>query len=173
MPPRPASPILVFDANVLIDYWRGNRALLRLISTAIAPIVIPTEVFDEVGELTDRHCRTHQIQVVDLSIEEMTIASQERGGLSLADRLCLALAKKHPGHCVTNDVALRRECLAENVAVLWGLEPLSMLVDSQHISGRVARRTVMKMREANPRYITQKIVSEFLNKIGYRSLEDV
>lgn len=166
MPRRQPGGTLVFDANALIDYWRGNRSLLPLISTEIAAILIPGAVFDEVGELTDRHCRTYRIQPVELSVEVMTEASEKRGGLSFPDWLCLALAKERNAHCVTNDVLLRNQCQRENVPVLWGLEPLVRLVELDLVSPRIAKRTVLRMQESNARYITARIVDEFLKKIG-------
>jgi rRNA-processing protein FCF1 len=165
MPRRPPEQVVVFDANVLIDYWRGNRSLLPLISTEIATIVIPSVVFDEVHELTDHHCRAHRIQLVELSVEVMTAASGDQGGLSLPDRLCLALAKERGAHCVTNDVPLRNQCELENVPVLWGLEPLVTLVQLELVSPRIAQRTVLKMQKSNPHYITRKIVDDFMKKI--------
>ena len=158
--------MLVFDANVLIDYWHGNRSLLPLISTAVGTITFPGAVFDEVGELTTRSCRANRIQFAELSIEVMAAASEKQEGLSFPDWLCLALAKERGAHCVTNDVLLRNQCERENVPVLWGLEPLVMLVQQGLVSPRIARRTVLKMQQSNPHYITRKIVEDFLKKIG-------
>ncbi len=156
----------MFDANALIDYWRGNRSLLPLISTRIATIIIPYAVFDEVGELTDRHCRAHRIHPVELSVDDMTAVAEKRGGLSFPDRMCLTLAKERRAYCVTNDLLLRNECEREDVPVLWGLEPLITLVQLELVLPQIARRTVLKMQKSNPHYITKQIVDDFLNKIG-------
>ena len=166
MPKRPPRRILVFDANVLIDFWEGNRSLLRVVSTQYGLIVIPTVVFDEVEQLTVRHCRSLGIDIVEPTLEQLTAASQEGGGLSLEDQLCLRVAQERGAYCVTNDGLLRQACTNNAVPVLWGLELLAILVEEGHTTTKIARRAGIKMREKNRHYITETILQEFLRRIG-------
>ena len=158
-------PSLVLDANVLIDYWHGNRILLSRISIHVAPICIPSPVLEEVEQLTPRLCKQLKIEVVEPSLTQLMAAAQQRGGLSLEDRLCLLLAKERRAACGTNDRRMRRECEVEGIPVLWGLEPLIQLVTDGHVTAKSARIVVERMRIANPRFITQKIVDDFSAKI--------
>lgn len=166
MPKRPPRRVLLFDANVLIDFWEGNRSLLRLISTQVGLIVIPTVVFDEVEQLTARQCRSLGIEIVEPTLEQLTVASQEGGGLSVADRLCLEMARERGASCVTNDGLLRQACTNNAVPVVWGLELLAALVEQGHTTSRIARRAGIKMRKKNRHYITETILRRFLHQIG-------
>lgn len=167
MPKPPPRRALIFDANVLIDFWEGNRSLLRVISTQVGPIVIPTVVFDEVDQLTARHCRSLGIEIVEPTLEQLDAASREGGGLSLGDQICLMMAQERGAYCVTNDGLLRQACAISAVPVLWGLELLATLVERGHTTAQIARRTGIKMRAKNPHYITKAILLEFLHRIGF------
>jgi rRNA-processing protein FCF1 len=167
VPTRPPRRILVLDANILIDFWESNRSLLRVISAQVGPIVIPTVVFDEVEQLTVRHCRSFGIEIVEPTLEQLTAASREGGGLSLEDQLCLAMAQERGALCVTNDGLLRQACANRGVPVLWGLELLALLVEQGHTTAKIARRAGIKMRQKNRHYITETILQGFLRRIGF------
>ncbi len=145
MPKGRPRRILVFDANVLIDFWEGNRSLLRVISAQVGPIAIPAEVFDEVEQLTVRHCRSLGIEIIEPTLEQLTAASQGASALSLEDQLCLQMAQERGAFCVTNDGLLRQACTNNAVPVLWGLELLAMLVEQGHTTANIARRAGIKM----------------------------
>jgi len=155
------------DTNVLIDYWVGDRNLLRLVSLHVAPIHIPSSVFREINQLTRRTSVSLKIQIDDTPHKQLVGIAGELGPLSLQDRDCLILAKKIGASCVSNDKALRRECQTQGIAVIWGLEPIILLVELGAISNKTAVNAVVKMQEENP-FITPNIVSDFHAKIRWK-----
>lgn len=156
----------VFDANALIDYSVSNRVLLRRIAVHIAPIYISSAVLAEVDQLSRRSCQALKLTIVDPTVEQMEVAAAKRGGLSVEDWLCFMLAQERGATCVTNDRRLRAECLAQNVLVMRGLEPLLLLVKSKQVHPRVAIAAVQTMHGHNPHYITVELVEDFIAKIA-------
>ena len=69
----------------------------------------------------------------------LAAAGRRRPGLSYYDHLCLLVAKQGGWTCVTNDGKFRRDCMAEKVPVLWGLEPMVELVAGGHLNAAEAK----------------------------------
>lgn len=123
-------------------------------------------MLSEVEQLTSRTCALLKLEIVEPTLTQWTAAAQQRGGLSLEDRLCLLLAQARGATCLTNDRRLRAECESLRVPVMWGLEPLVFLVNAGHVSAKSAAAAVRKMHAMNP-LITQSIVDDFDRKIGW------
>lgn len=156
---------LILDANVLIDYCATDRAVLTLISKHIGQINVPSALLDEVEYLDASECDRLAIHVVEPALEVLAGAGKRRPGLSYYDHLCLLAAKQGGWICVTNDGRLRRECMSEKVAVLWGLEPMVDLVAGGHMTVAQAREVATRIHQSNPLFITIEIVARFATRI--------
>jgi hypothetical protein len=133
----------------------------------LAPILIPSPVLDdEVEQLTRRQCAALKLTIIQPTFAQLTAATQRRGGLSFYDHLGLIITHERSATCVTNDGHLYRECESENIPVMRGLRPLILLVQSADLTMEHAIAAVSKMQSANPRFITQKIVDDFIAQIG-------
>ena len=99
-------------------------------------------------------------------LKTATEAAVRRAGLSFHDHLCLLLARDNGWTCVTNDGRLRRECAAEKVPVLWGLETVALLVDAGVLTAKAAEEIGRAIQRANLRFITDQVIKNFLGRIG-------
>ncbi len=163
---RPA--LLIADSSVLIDYWNGDRNLLRTISVDFAPILIPRPIFDEVEQLTRGVCASLELDIIEPTRRQREWAANQLRKLSFGDHLCARIAQEIGATCLTNDGGLRNECRRLGVQAMWGLEPLIYLVNSGHVSGKSAMRAIRKMQEKN-RFITQDIVEDFSRRIRWEN----
>ena len=156
------------DANVLIDFCEADRTVLRLVSEHIGPVHVPLPIIrEEVQDLLadDDHAELG-IVPIEPTLEAATEAAGKRAGLSFHDQLCLVLARDNGWTCVTNDGRLRRECEAEKIPVLWGLETIALLVDAQVLPVVEAERLGRAIQRSNPRFITDKVMKGFIERIG-------
>jgi predicted nucleic acid-binding protein len=161
-----ASSFLILDANVLIDYCAADRTVLTLVSQHVGRIHVPSVLLEEVDDLDESECGRLGLEVVQLSIDLLTLAGIRRPGLSYYDHLCLLAAKAGGWICVTNDGRMRRECGVDGVRVLWGLEPMVDLVSAGHMSAAEAEDVANRIHRANPLFITKEIVSRFVSRVN-------
>ena len=168
MTPTKPPTFLILDANVLIDFCKSDRSMLTLIARHIGTVCVAQPVLDEVVALGHGDLLALGLDLVMPETEMLIAAAAQQGALSFEDRICLLLAKQHGWTCVTNDGRLRRECESESVSVLWGLEPLIMLVERKVIDAKVALTTAMAIQQSNPRFITDDIIRRFKGRIGIR-----
>ncbi len=106
-------PLLILDANILVDYAHCDDSIIAMISTHVGTINVATPVLGEVKELAEADCARLGITLVKPDVNQLLAAAQGRGRLSMQDHLCLLLAKERGWTCVTNDRPLRRECEAK------------------------------------------------------------
>jgi predicted nucleic acid-binding protein len=158
--------ILILDANVLIDYIRCDPMIIKLIRQFIGSIYLPTPILDEVKELQENDCTELGIILVEPELSQLIEAGRKKGPLSFQDRLCLILAQKHGWTCVTNDMALRRECEKKDIKLIWGIELICLLVESGGLPVSHAQEFICKIHQANPKYITEKIVKRAFRRLG-------
>jgi predicted nucleic acid-binding protein len=156
---------LILDANVLIDYCATERNILTLISRHVGQVHVPAELLEEVKGLDESECDRLGLRVFEPELDMLVAAGKRRPGLSYYDHLCLLVAKQGGWTCVTNDGKLRRDCAAENVPVLWGLEPMIELVASEHLSESEARRVATEIHKENRLYITAGVLKTFIQKV--------
>ncbi|MCE8027066.1 hypothetical protein [Billgrantia aerodenitrificans] len=107
---------IITDANVLIDYCQADLSILGLYAAHIEPVLIPSQIFDEVNQLTLAECERFGLEIVDEPTEILFEATNRRGPLSYPDRVCLYLAKARRMTCITNEKPLHRACQEEE---LW------------------------------------------------------
>src|SRR5258708_7766776 len=147
---------LLMDASVLIDFCETDTSVLKLVSDHIGRVHVPTPVLiEEVERVRRKDWSALGIVPVDPPLETALLAAQGRPGLSFYDMLCLLVARDNGWTCVTNDARLRRECAAENVPVLWGLELIALLAESGALTQAAATEVGRAIQEANHPVITQ------------------
>jgi predicted nucleic acid-binding protein len=156
---------LILDANVLIDYCATDRSILTLISRHVGQIHVPVELLEEVKALDENECDRLGLHVFEPALEQLAAAGKRRPGLSYYDHLCLLVAKLGGWTCVTNDGKLRRECAAEKVPVLWGLEPMIALVGAGHLTVAEAKKVALAIQKENPLYITATVIKRFVQRM--------
>lgn len=156
---------LILDANVLIDYCATDRSILTLISRHVGQIHVPVELLEEVKALDESECDRLGLHVFEPELEQLVAAGRRRPGLSYYDHLCLLVAKLGGWTCVTNDGKLRRECAAEKVPVLWGLEPMIDLVGAGVLPVAEAKKVALAIQVENPLYITATVIKKFVQRI--------
>lgn len=157
---------LILDANVLIDFYRCNREIFRMVCTHIGQIYLAKPVFDEVTQIETHHCTELGIVLIEPELEDLLEAGAKRGRLSFQDHLCLILAKKHGLICVTNDKPLRKECTIEDVPLIWGIELICILVESGGLDIASAKSYLLKMQYDNPKYFTDEIIKMAFARLG-------
>jgi len=164
---RPARrKLMIMDACVLIDFIKAERAVLELVVKHIGPLHVTSPVVDEVNEIDDENELVELgLNIVEPEIEDAYAAAGRSGPLSFEDRLCLLTAKRHGFTCVTNDKNLRKSCEQEGVPLLWGLELVAELHKVGGIPGKEAETLAQAIRRSNPKHITEKIVSRFVELI--------
>lgn len=159
--------LLLMDANVLIDFCDSDRTIIPLISKHIGRVHVPLPILvEEVEQFNDLDWTELEIAGVEPSLEVVTQAARRRAGLSFHDHLCLLLARDNGWTCVTNDGRLRRECAAESIATLWGLEVVALLVEESVLAVSAAEAIGEAIQAANPKFITMQILHRFLKRIG-------
>lgn len=161
---------LIVDANVLIDLCEADRTVIRLISEHVGQVHVPLPVLrEEVGQVDEAEYADLGIVPVEPTLETAMDAAARRAGLSFHDHLCLLLARDNGWTCVTNDGRLRRECMAEKIPVLWGLETVALLVEGGVLTANAAEEIARAIQRANPRFITDEVIKRFLERIGLAS----
>lgn len=161
-----APKLMIVDACVLIDFIKADRAVLELVVKHLGPLHVISPVIDEVNDIDDENeLIALGLIVIEPEIEDAYAAGARSGPLSFVDWLCLLTAKRHSFICVTNDKNLRKRCNEENVSLLWGLELVAELHKAGGIPRKWAASIAQNIRQSNPKHITDKIVSRFLDKI--------
>lgn len=156
--------VLLFDANILIDYYDADSAVFSAIRASVGEIYVLERVLQEVGQLDAERALELGLQVWEPSLEQMNEAAAGGGRLSYQDHLCLAVARDEGMTCVTNDIALRRRCAEESVNVLWGLELLNLSVLKGGLAASRARQIGTAICELNP-CISSEVLQAFLKKL--------
>ncbi len=166
--------LMIMDACVLIDFVKTAPSVLALIADCVGPIHVLNAVVEEVNEIKAEDDLTALgLTVVEPEIEDAYAAASGSGPTSFQDRLCLLTAKRHGFHCVTNDTNLRKLCKAEAVSLLWGLELLAELHKAGGISGKYAEQVAQAIRKSNPKHITAKIITDFLEIIRRQESQSI
>ena len=152
--------IAICDANILIDFSKSDISIIKKIAEYYGEVRVPDIILQEVEVISDEEARRLGITIVETPLDLEEVPS-----LSYQDRTCLYYVKKNKWTCLTNDKALRKHCEAAGGTVVWGLEMLLKLVDTDLITANHAERIARKINQVNPE-INEKILREFLNKLG-------
>ncbi len=158
---------LILDANVLIDYFKSDPSVLKLVSSHLGELFVALPVLEEVKEADQSLLESFGLVVVEPEVDALLEAGMKKGSLSFQDRICILLAKENGWSCVSNDKPLRRECEAEGIPVMWGLEMMVLLVAAGKLDRNAALEVANKIHQANPKYIGKGVVEDFKMKIGF------
>lgn len=104
------------------------------------------------------------LTVVEETEEQLAQIIQPRGGLSLADRAALTVARDGGYVVVTNDRALFGVAGTEGIERLWGPEVVAILVENGHLERRRAFSAVKAMR-VGKMGSTQSMTQHFIRKV--------
>ncbi|HHU83506.1 MAG TPA: hypothetical protein GXZ26_10940 [Firmicutes bacterium] len=156
----------IIDAGALIDFVNGDRTLLLLISRYLGRIWIATTTLEEVEQVEEEDCVELGMCLVEPSIQQLNEALAFAGpSLSVPDSIALILARDNDLTLITNDKVLRRESQKRGVRLLWGLETIVLLVERSLLPYEDAIEIAQRIHLGNPKYITEKILQDFHNKI--------
>lgn len=156
---------LVADANILIDYYKSDKAILPILSRQVATLYLPSPVLDEVQQLSEKDAFDLGIVVVEPDLDQLFEAQEGDGPTSFQDRLCLVLAREEGWGILTNDKALRKACEDEGISCVWGLEAMALLVEGKCITSARAMATAKKISQINP-FITDDILTRFQDRLN-------
>ncbi len=84
--------VLLFDANVLIDYIDAEPTVFASIRDAVGELCVVSTVLAEVEQLDEVQAVELGLRVIEPDIEILAAAAERRGRLSFQDRVCLAVA---------------------------------------------------------------------------------
>jgi len=154
------------DANILIDFCKCDKNIVKLICRYIGQIYLATPVLDEINQIDEDDCLALDIILVEPELELAILAAEKRGALSFQDNLCFLLAKQNGWTCVTNDKPLRRKCETEGVPLVWGIELICILVESGGLPLNQASELIVQIKNLNPKYITDSIVENAFKRLG-------
>lgn len=158
--------ILIVDANVLIDFCRTDPSVLTLVAQHVAVVNVAEPVLDEVEQLDRMAAEALGIRVVTPDFACFSRAAQlaQRSPLQFQDWVCLLLAEANRWICVTNDKRLRTECQERQVAILWGLELLSRLVEERALPAGGAVELAEAIHRINKR-LPRSVLDAFIRRV--------
>lgn len=167
MSPRDnAAKWMILDSCVLIDFVQADASVLRLIADYVGPIHVLNVILEEVRQIeSEDELADLGLVVIEPAIDDAFAAARTTGQTSFQDRLCMLTARRHRFSCVTNDMNLRKLCEQERVPSMWGLQLIAELHRAEGISGKYAEKLAQAIHISNPKHITDKIISRFLELI--------
>ena len=161
-------PVLLADADVLIDYRESELAILNLVVQHLGQVAVVPSVLEEVRGVTAAQCARLGIEVIEVSTARMLQAAQVEPSVSFNDRLCLVVCREKGWTCVTNDGALRRLCKRHGVETRFGLSLMVDLVAAGALSRRRAVAVARRMQVSNPLHINDRVLTRFLDALDNR-----
>ena len=161
-------PVLLADADVLIDYRESELTILSLVVQHVGRMAVLPSVLEEVRGVTAAQCARLGIEVIEVSTDRMLQAAQVESSVSFNDRLCLAVCREEGWTCVTNDGALRRLCKRHGVETRFGLGLMVDLVSTGALTRRRAVSVARRMQASNPFHINNLVLARFLNALDSR-----
>jgi rRNA-processing protein FCF1 len=155
----------IVDANVLIDYSESDLQVLSLFSQHIGQVYVGRSTFEKVKKLRESQAKKYHLKMETPSAQILAASSKKRVSLAYDDCETMLLAKANGWTCITNDKPLRRECAAESVPCLWGLELMKPLVENGVIKPSKALTVAKSIQTANPGFISDQIISRFKEEV--------
>ncbi len=158
---------LILDASVLIDFCKADRSVLELIVKHVGPVNVISPIVDEVHEIEIRDDLLDMgVVILEPELEDVYAVPGGPGPLSFPDWLCLLTAKRWGFVCATNDKILRRECEAENIPLMWGLQLLIELHQRGAMGASVAMKIATQIHLNNPKHISIDILKRFKKSVA-------
>lgn len=156
--------VLLFDANVLIDYFDADPSVFASIRRSVGEIYVVSSVLAEVGQIDEGQAADLGLKIFEPEFAMLSAAAAGEGRLSFQDKLCLMVALAQNMTCVTNDTALRARCTEQKVKILWGLELLLLAVQNGGIPAPDAADIGRTICTLNPR-LGADVLKGFLKKV--------
>ncbi|WP_242865694.1 hypothetical protein [Desulfosporosinus sp. HMP52] len=72
------SQFLILDANILIDFLKCDRTIIKLISTNVGQVYLATPVLDEISEINDIDCAELGIILVEPELDQVMTAAEKK-----------------------------------------------------------------------------------------------
>ena len=160
-----AAPVLLADADVLIDYRESDLTVLELVVRHVGRVAVVPSVLEEVHGVTVAQCARLGIEVIEVTTDRMLQAAEVGSSVSFNDRLCLVVCREEGWTCVTNDGALRRLCKRHGVETRFGLGLMVDLVAAGVLARRRAVSVARRMQIANPLHINDRVLTRFLDAL--------
>ncbi len=151
------------DCCALSDFDACGHETLELAARCLA-IASSQLVLAEWPSLDLGRCAVIGLTIVDETEEQLAQIIEPRGGLSLADRAALTVARDGGYVLVTNDRALYGVAGAEGIGRMWGPELVAILVEGGHLERRLAFSAVKAMRVGKSGS-TQSMTQHFVRKV--------
>lgn len=156
--------IVITDANILIDYAKADKKIIKLLVRLFKEVRVPFEIMKEVNGLSVSQAESFGVVVYYSEPDIYYRAANADNGISFQDNICFLDADKFGWSLVTNDRQLRQECEKVSVSVFWGLQVLIIMVKEKLLTRRDALKAGEKIYNDNPR-ITREILGDFKKKI--------
>ena len=159
-------PVLVADANVIIDYKLSDPTILRLASEHIAVLKVPTPVAANVWGWMEADYKQFGMQLVKPTDEQAAEAMAMPETLVYDDWCCYIIARDNKWGCLTNDKRLRRECKRSSISIMWGLDVLVELARVKQLSRQATRVAALALQKNSPAHYNAKLMELFERKLG-------
>ena len=157
--------ILLADSDVLIDFLEVDESVLRLIGQSLGPLKVTAQVIAETDGLTVSRCERLGIEIIETTTEMLVEAGERRGPLSFTDHVNLLICKERGWTCVTNDAALRKQCIRAEITVRRGLSLLVELARHEFVAKAYAQDLGERIAEAHRSFITRDVLGAFLSEL--------
>ena len=159
---------IISDANVLIDYVKADKRVLQLAVKHLCEIYVPVAILKEVKDATKSEIEKLGLISFEPSLDQAIKAAERPFGLSFQDQLCFLIAQDNGWTCATNDKRLRSQCEVGGIAVIWGLEIMTLLNKEGHLDRAEAVKTAEKIGESN-KYIGKELIRRFIANLILKS----
>ena len=156
-----AATVFLVDADVLIDYFKSELGILRLVAKHVGGVFVALPVLEEVNGLTPGKLRRLDVGVVEPDTEQMLQAGRMNSRVSYSDSLCLVICRDKSWTCVTNDRALQKLCRSSKVKTRYGLGLMVDLVTAGVLTRQHALRVARKIQASNPHHINESVLARF------------
>ncbi len=131
----------------------------------VGQLMVASTILEEIKGFEASDCLKLGIQMIEPTLEQVAAAAEKPRPLSFYDWLCLQLAEQYGWICVTNDKALRRQCTANNVPVIWELEMLCLVVEAGGLPAEECKIFIREIQKHNPYFITDLVVETAFRRL--------
>ena len=169
-PYRPESddpPVLLLDANILIDFAKADVAVLAHLPRFLGPVAVLATTVREVHQLKPDDYPRFGIPVENRTSDEYAATVDSAPDLrSWKDDLCLAVCRSRAWVLATNDRVLRRHCEHAGVFTIRGLELLLALVEKDALSRTGAETVAWRLHEDSPGHYHEELLAWFFAELS-------
>ena len=153
---------LIFDANVIIDFFTISDDLVKFINELSIEMCIADVTFSKVDQLNENNAKKLNISIIETPIDMLDkSANRCKPNLAFDDYVTYLIAKENDFILVTNDKPLKIHAQNKSVDTLWGLEIILFLESKNKVSKEKAKKLFKQLKAISNR-ITDNIEREFL-----------